>query len=184
MQRITLLIVAGFSAVLIAVATASLTSPHQPTYQGRSMSQHLSDIDASGPARDKAENAFARLGTNAVPFLRRALQARDNPPKRVLLWALRKQSLVKLPLRPAVQTQRLALVAYGNLIRSVRSGSADLALADACTEEITALAIHADEHTSLLANDILRRAAAAKLEAATRAPTSLAAANHGPQQDK
>jgi hypothetical protein len=153
-----------------AVALALvLTASRIPTYQGIGIDKYLPDLALTGPPGEKARDAFANLGTNAVPFLRRSLQAKDTLPKRALLRLLDRQPFLKIPLRPAVQTQRLALLAYDALVRSVQDGREPPALADACTEDITELAMHSDQSTSLIANDTLRRAAAAKLEAATLA---------------
>lgn len=68
--------IVGLLAVLVVAAW--LSEPREPVQDGRALSLWLEDlVSPFGERRDPARQAVTRLGTNAVPFLIRALQTPD-----------------------------------------------------------------------------------------------------------
>lgn len=81
-------------AVLIAVAVGGITwralRPPEPLYRGRTMSSWINSSEPGGIMdNDLAMQVWQGFGSNAVPFLRKNLQASDGPIKNAY-WALRR----------------------------------------------------------------------------------------------
>src|ERR1051326_4571180 len=80
MKRSRAMALVAFLA-LIAVAAFIALQPREPVYQGKRLSEWLNDYQDAAQ-QDGGVNttmkAVRAMGTNAVPFLRRALHRRDN----------------------------------------------------------------------------------------------------------
>lgn len=64
------LILGILAVALVAALIIASAIPHEPSYEGRSLSQWLGDFTAADAAvRDRAEQAIRRIGPQAVPSL-------------------------------------------------------------------------------------------------------------------
>jgi len=82
-----------FLAVLVVAGVGGLTRlsllPHEPTYHARTVSSWLHSSLRSGMDTDPNFGYIWRgLGSNAVPFLRKALDAPPDGPLKKTYWAL------------------------------------------------------------------------------------------------
>jgi hypothetical protein len=95
----------------------------EPKYEGKTLSHWLEAglLDRSsanpprilGPGWKRAEEAVRHLGTNAIPTLLRLLRAQDPPPPMLeMLDRLRKQSLVRVRYRYAMERNQKARFAF------------------------------------------------------------------------
>ena len=101
-------------ALIIAVlTTAYFVMPHEPRYEGRSLSGWLAELDLNSPkAQDKPMEAIRQIGTNAFPWLRRML--RSEPPiwERAMVAFNTSQSLIQLPITPDNVVRNRAVRGY------------------------------------------------------------------------
>src|SRR5215831_6021415 len=60
----------------------------EPTYQGKSLTHWLRDLDDELPQeqKEKAQEALASIGVRALPVLDRMLNARESPRERIARW--------------------------------------------------------------------------------------------------
>lgn len=92
--------IVGLLALLVVAAW--LSEPREPVQDGRALSLWLEElVSPFGERRDPARQAVMRLGTNAVPFLIRALQTPDPAfgsaatgsrkylPRQLWVWVMR-----------------------------------------------------------------------------------------------
>jgi hypothetical protein len=99
---LVVLIAAGIAAWWLA----SHSLPPEPTYNGKSLSVWLRDLNYShSPADRAASNAVAQIGTNALPHLGPMLRARDSALKLRFISLLQKQSLWKVSFTPSRERQ-------------------------------------------------------------------------------
>jgi hypothetical protein len=86
-------------AVVIGGVMSWVFQPPEPLYQGRTMSYWLNssayDIDSN---HELSESLWRSFGSNAVPYLRKNLQATDGPIKKAY-WAIRRSAFRYLPMR-------------------------------------------------------------------------------------
>jgi len=92
---------AALLVVFVIWAFCQFHGPREPTYQGRTLTFWLSQLDASwmppgSSSRIEAEHAIRSIGTNALPFLLKWTAARDSLLKKNLMAWAKKQSLVKV----------------------------------------------------------------------------------------
>src|SRR5579863_8417051 len=63
----------------------------EPGYHGKRLSAWLADLDTEMPhsnfsdTNGPAATAIGQIGTNAIPYLRSLLKAKDSPPKTALM---------------------------------------------------------------------------------------------------
>jgi hypothetical protein len=76
-------------ALLILVSAMIFTfKGREPTYQGRSVTHWLRDLDDDLPRqqKEKAQEALASIGVRALPVLDMMLNARESPGERITQW--------------------------------------------------------------------------------------------------
>lgn len=99
------------SLIILGVAGIGMRShffnPKQPSYQGRSLSEWLSESDEL-----KAREAVAQIGTNAIPFLLKSVASEDSALKKKLLKLARKQSVIDFNIYSAQAEQFEAMAAF------------------------------------------------------------------------
>lgn len=81
----------ALAVLLVAIAGGigwGVLRQREPLYQGRTMSSWLNS-PVTIMDNDLAMQVWQGFGSNAVPFLRKALEARDGPAKKAY-WALRR----------------------------------------------------------------------------------------------
>jgi hypothetical protein len=85
-----------FSIVLIAGVALCLLIFREPANEGRRLSEWVADLGSGRTPQQvaKAQKAVRTIGTNALPFLIKALRTRDSALKRTLIELSRKQSLM------------------------------------------------------------------------------------------
>ena len=96
-------------AVLAGAGFLWIWPPKEPVYDGKRLREYLYDLAGKREYYTEDLGAFIEFGTNAVPYVRRALRAKDSPARNVLVWLAQRQSLIRLRIRPAVETHRAAL---------------------------------------------------------------------------
>ena len=115
------------------------SKPSEPVYQGLTLTAWLLAVE-NGPISwngspddhpvEVAARAVRAIGTNAVPTLLGLLHARDSWVKRAFANVLKRQTIVRIPLRPAESSNRLALLGFQligtNAQTAVPSLNADL----------------------------------------------------------
>jgi HEAT repeats len=91
-------------------------APHEPRYEGRSLSAWLADLDLeSSKPQDKPMEAVRAIGTNAFTWLRRMLVSRDPIWEQAILGFNSKQSLIQLPITPDNVVRNRAVRGYNAL---------------------------------------------------------------------
>src|SRR5436190_17218266 len=129
----------AWKAVLVRIAAAVLGValagyalwPHEPRWQGRSLSSWLVDLAPDKPqgTRIAAATAVRALGTNAVPFLLDWMREPEVEPRwklRLQAW-LSRQSLVKVKFELAGDRRRKSVLAFEALGDTGRSAVPELA---------------------------------------------------------
>lgn len=111
-RRIALVIV--FTGVILAVLLT--LGPHEPRYEGRSLSAWLADLDLeSAKPQVKPVQALRAIGTNAFPWLRGMLVCRDPIWARAIFTFNTKQSLIQLPITSDNVVRNRAVRGYNAL---------------------------------------------------------------------
>jgi hypothetical protein len=141
--------------------------PRQPAYRGIRLNESFYHMGAGGNTDDDAV-AFINFGTNALPYLRKALQARDTEYRRLLVWFGTRQTWIKIRMRPATETHQTALLAYKGFLEAVDEGFAEPSAAEACVPQITALLKDRDPLTREMARDVLAMVEFIKRDASRR----------------
>ena len=111
------------SVAVVGVFVWKTGQPSEPRYEGKTLSYWLEAGVLGRPSGDpprilgpwckKAEEAVRHLGTNSIPTLLRLLRAKDPPPAMLkLLDRLRKQSLVRIHYRYAMERNQKACFAF------------------------------------------------------------------------
>ena len=74
--------------VMVVVVMIFAFKGAEPTYQGKSLTHWLRDLDDGVPQgqKEKAEEALASIGVRALPVLDRMLNARESPGERITQW--------------------------------------------------------------------------------------------------
>lgn len=107
------------AAIALCIAWAVL-STHEPTYQGRRLSQWLDDYNAAGSMAKtgEASKAIRAMGTNCLPFLLANLKHVEPPWKQKLRFTIASHHwsrfLPMAPYYPYGETSVLALNALGS----------------------------------------------------------------------
>jgi hypothetical protein len=76
--------IAAVVAVLLVCIAATMLEPRQPSYQGRRLSDWLSDIDISdftSPVNERPKAAVRAMGTAAVEYLVKEVTLDDHSPR-------------------------------------------------------------------------------------------------------
>ncbi len=141
----------------------------EPTYRGKRLSEYLYHLGGSGERVDDDMEAFVELGTNAIPYIRKALSVRDTQGRKALLWLSTKQSFLRIQIRPAVDTHIAALSAYKGVLEAVYEGKAEPSTAETCTNEVRALLNDPDPTTKGMAEEVLHLMGSVKLHAENKA---------------
>jgi HEAT repeats len=124
MGRKRLILFASLLLAAAAGATWFVLSHREPAYQGKSLNAWMDQSakyrswDPNSANRAKAEEAQAairHIGTNALPALLAMVRARDSALKSKLVELGRRQSLFKLPFKPATYYQGRATYGFGPL---------------------------------------------------------------------
>src|SRR5438552_6944669 len=74
------------SALIVIVATiitigsfaSAAERPEEPLIQGRHLSEWLTDLNAKGAVRHRAEEAIQSMGTNGLPYLLERLATKES----------------------------------------------------------------------------------------------------------
>ncbi len=107
--------VAVIALVLTAVLLLTIAQSQQgePVYKGRQLRSWLRDLDdlKSDQAGDAIE-AIRYMDRNCIPILLNMVSSKDSKPKRFLIGALSKQSIVTIDLRSADQQHFEAYIAF------------------------------------------------------------------------
>jgi hypothetical protein len=72
---------------IVSIIAWQVLREREPLYQGRTMGSWLNSPDITD--NELARQVWEGFGSNAVPFLRKALEARDGPTKKAY-WAVRR----------------------------------------------------------------------------------------------
>jgi hypothetical protein len=71
-KKLALFLAAVLTCAFLATVARSLTTPPQPSYQGRSLSQWVlghTDLSFTQPMREAEADALQHMGTNVLPYL-------------------------------------------------------------------------------------------------------------------
>jgi len=136
---------------LLAGGALYLFLDREPSYQGRSLSSWLTELDSFVHLSKyrKAEEAVRHMGTNALPHLLTMLEIRDSKLKRQFISLTRKQRWLKLRVTPDYH-------------HHIRAGNALLALGTNATPAVSVLADWIDPE-SVSRKDVLTRLQALKV---------------------
>jgi hypothetical protein len=117
----------GLVAVIIGVLCGFVLWPHEPSYEGHTLSWWLEQrrtatkISTFPPQDDPGTVAVRQIGTNALPTLLRLIRTRDSPFKQFVMKWSAKQSLIKFHFVPLEERRFQATSGYevlGTLARS------------------------------------------------------------------
>jgi hypothetical protein len=125
MKRLRLIAIVVVVQVLVGLV-AYLTTPPEPSYQGRTLTEWLkihakyhekSDPNYFNPDSREAASAEAiqRIGTNGIPTLLRLIEAKDSPMKDRANLLLATQSFIRFRFQPADELRYLAFLGFGHL---------------------------------------------------------------------
>ncbi|MFO1459053.1 MAG: HEAT repeat domain-containing protein [Verrucomicrobiota bacterium] len=108
-QRLTILVIV--LAATVAAGIVVLWPPYE--YQGRTVSEWLSDLRGGGPSsdRERAQDAFRAMGSEALPGLREVLRERPDSLRARLRGWVRKSRLMKEPAIDPSELRRCAMQA-------------------------------------------------------------------------
>jgi len=96
--------------------------PREPSYEGKSLSDWLADIDVGNlQSREAADQAIRAMGTDALPWLRKMLCAEDPLWKRLVKTVNARQSIVRIPFTPTSSSRYQAVLGYGALGRLAKT---------------------------------------------------------------
>lgn len=127
------------AALTIAIVTAM--RPQEPSYDGRSLREWLSDMYQSshlffptndptdlvmGPRRERAASSVRSIGTNAVPILLSMLGSKDSALKLGALALYGKLGFVAKPYSKSPERWRCALMGFDVLRAHAKSAQPDL----------------------------------------------------------
>ncbi len=109
-------------ALMVMVGAMIFTfQGREPTYQGKSLTHWLRDLDDESPReqKEKAQEALASIGASALPVLERMLNARESPGERItqLVYSLPfvEPTNFSFSVTSAREKQQRALRGYGVL---------------------------------------------------------------------
>lgn len=122
----------GLVVMLIGVALRACLPSKGPVYKGKGVREYMYSL---GPDPDR-EEAFKYFGTNAIPYIRAGLRARDTLGQKALLWANVRAPWLKIRVMPAWASRTVALRSYHQILIADDWGDARAA----CAPEIRALA--------------------------------------------
>src|SRR5262245_36079920 len=90
--------------------------PHEPRYEGRSLSAWLADLDLESPkSQEKPAQAVRAIGTNALPWLRKMLVSKSPVWERTSVAVNANQSLIQFSVTPDNVVRNRALRGYSAL---------------------------------------------------------------------
>src|SRR5437870_5559609 len=95
-----ILLLLGVGAVTFVLT--ALMHPNEPVHQGQRLSKWLEELDRSpypSQGSEQATKAIETIGSNAVPYLVRMLEAKDSRLKVKFVQLMRKQSVINIPFR-------------------------------------------------------------------------------------
>src|SRR6266850_1450075 len=99
-MKIARLIILCLFAVLVALAIVTFASrPPDPVYQGRRLSEWLTQLDTGRWPRTMiipADEAIRSMGTNVFPMVEHLIRYRDSALKKKLIKLSPKQYLIRL----------------------------------------------------------------------------------------
>jgi hypothetical protein len=159
------------AAGLVAAGILWIWPPKEPVYEGKPLREYLYDLGGTGENITEDIVAFIEFGTNAVPYVRRALRTKDSAARSMLVWLARRQSLIRLRVRSAVETRQAALNAYRGILEAAYEGKADPAVVGACAPQVRALLSDPDPTTKFRAEEIVGSTQFTKCEAKAMAKT-------------
>src|SRR6267142_528741 len=114
-MKIARLIILCLFAVLVALAIVTFASrPPDPVYQGRRLSEWLTQPDSGRWPRQEiipAEEAIRHMGTNVFPKVEQLLRYRDSALKSQLIRLFHKQSLIRLRITTQMTYHHRAIAA-------------------------------------------------------------------------
>ncbi len=88
----------------------------EPSYQGKRLSLWLSDLDLmSDSSPQTAQLAVRAIGTNGIPVLLGMLRKTDPLWKRAIIAFNEQQSVIQLPIVPAITTRQRAVQGFAAL---------------------------------------------------------------------
>jgi hypothetical protein len=150
-------VAAGAALVMLMVieVTAWRSPSREPVYKGRRLGEYLYHFGVSGESTDDDLEAFIEFGTNGVPFVRRALQVRDTPSRKIAVWLAVKIPWLKLRVHSASETHLAALYAYDGILQAIDEGRGEPSGAEACASEIHSLLKDPDPFVRFRANIVL-----------------------------
>src|SRR5207247_1668570 len=101
----------------VVLLLLALLRPREPVHQGKTLSEWLENLDKEMPnsnyvgTNGPAATAIQQIGTNAIPYLRQMLNARDSRLKAKLITLSSKQTFVKTHITRADDWRRRAAFA-------------------------------------------------------------------------
>jgi hypothetical protein len=113
---------------LLAALAWQVQRPHQPVYQGKTLSTWLDQYSNPTPlkSRDAAQTAIQTIGTNAIPILLKMIRTHDFPLERNLIKLVRKQSLIPIRWRTGDECRAQACLGFRILNLNAKSAAAEL----------------------------------------------------------
>jgi hypothetical protein len=121
------LVFALLFVVVVSGVTWQLLHRHEPVYQGRPLSDWLTDFDfASAQSSQKSVAAVRAIGTNSFPVLKKMLRTTDASWKKSLLAFNARQSLIQIRTTPASVIRYRAVEGYSALGASAKQEVAAL----------------------------------------------------------
>src|SRR6266853_932454 len=108
--------------IVAGLITGYFVMPHEPRYEGRSLSAWLAELDLESPkAQDKPVEALRAIGTSSFPWLRRMLRSEGPIWERAMVAFNGRQSLVQLPITPDNVVRNRAVMGYHMLGKAADS---------------------------------------------------------------
>src|SRR5689334_4033116 len=112
MKRTPVIVACVLAALALVVVTSALW-PREPVYQGKTLSQWLTEADSGTWPRPNpvpADEALRQIGSNAFPFITKLLRSHDSALKTRLLALYYRQSVIRIgiPTQNAYHSRALA----------------------------------------------------------------------------
>jgi len=127
-----MILLLAFAVVTVALVVWFVSRPNEPEYRGKKLSQWIA-ICRQGPyegtVTDEAYEAIRQIGTNAIPYLMRELQASEYPWENLERWLIyRWDAKLRLP----TMWERRENARIGFEVLGTRATSAIPALLELC----------------------------------------------------